>query len=147
MTPITWQPLPSFKPQAGNIAEPWLVALEDIGAATKYVKFKVTGLWTPLGGLPKCGPDGLVGQAMPDGQIIVTDCAVGALIGRVGGSSATLKGSAATPEPGESKPFPIGSFTVIKLPENAIGPIYVGFNILVRPIAVESLEIEIFSAS
>jgi hypothetical protein len=92
---------------------------------------------TPMSGLPECGPDGLVGQTFPADRLFVSDCAVGALLGRIGGSSASLKGGAAPasqggeskPDPaaakaddGPSNPFPVGSHTVIKLPADAIGP-------------------------
>jgi hypothetical protein len=147
MITLTWASIATFKLPKRDIVEPWLPALEDIGAATTYLKFKATGKWTAMAGLSPCGPDGLVGQSFPDDRLIVTDCAVGALIGRIGGSSATLKGALAAADAGEAKSFPVGSYTVIKLPEKVIGPLYLGFNVLLRPLKLESLDVEIFGGS
>jgi hypothetical protein len=175
MIVLNWQPLGVYRRPAGDepwlVSEPWLVAWENLPQAAKYLRLKTTGRWTPMSGLPECGPDGLVGQTFPADRLFVSDCAVGALIGRVGGSSATLKGGATPNSKGgespakegggesksdapaakadddPSKPFAAGSYTVIKLPDNAIGPLLIGFNILLRPISVRTLEITIDSSS
>jgi hypothetical protein len=140
MTVIAFAALPAFSREKLEIAEPWLVALEELGVST-YLKLVVTGSWTPMAGLGACGPDGVHTSAIPDDRLILTDCPAGALIGRIGGSSASLK--AATPDGGESKPFAIGSHAVIKLPDNAVGPLFIGFNILIRPLKLEKLEVTI----
>jgi hypothetical protein len=140
MTVIKFAELAAISQENLEIAEPWLVALEELGVST-YLKLVVTGSWTPMAGLGSCGPDGIHTSAIPDDRLILTDCPAGALIGRVGGSSASLK--AATPDAGESKPFAIGSYAVVKLPDNAVGPLFVGFNILIRPLKLEKLEVVI----
>ena len=109
-----------------------------------------------MSGLPECGPDGIVGLTFPNERLIVADCAVGALLGRIGGSSATLKAAApadaksdagaAKPESDEPKPFAIGTHTVIGLPEKGVGPLFVGFNILLRPVQVRALTLTIESS-
>lgn len=94
-------------------------------------------------GLSSCEPDGLTGQSFPDDRLFVTDCPLGALIGRIGGSSAGLKVPAPATDAGETKPFPVGAYAVVKIPEKTAGPLYLGFNILSRPLRLESLEVEI----
>jgi hypothetical protein len=146
MLTLNWSEINKINLPAQDVVAAWLVALEELDPAVKYVRFKAVGKWTAMAGLSACGPDGLIGQSFPDDRLILSDCSVGALIGRIGGSSATLKGPTA-PEGGETKPFPIGCQTVAKLPDNSTGPIYFGFNILVRPLKLESLELTILGGS
>jgi hypothetical protein len=147
MITINWSEVAKISLKEQDVVAAWLVALEELDATMKYLRFKASGKWTAMGGLSPCGPDGLVGQSFPDDRLIVSDCAVGALIGRVGGSSATLKGSSSAPEAGETKSFPIGCHTVVKLPDNTTGPIYISFNILSRPLKLESLDLTILGGS
>jgi hypothetical protein len=170
MIVLNWQELDPYRCPPGDVAAPWLVACENVPQAAKYLRLKASGRWTPMSGLPECGPDGLVGQTFPADRLLVSDCAVGALLGRIGGSSATLKGGAAPVgqggtapaqqgdeskresaagkvDDGPWKPFAVGSHTVIALPENAIGPLFIGFNILLRPVNVRTLAISIESSS
>jgi hypothetical protein len=147
MIELKWTPIVTFRLADQDVVGPWLVACDVIGAATTRLKLKAKGEWTAMSGLPACGPDGLPGQAFPDDRLVVADCPVGALVGKIGGSSATLKAVAIATEAGEAKPFAIGSQTALKLPDNAIGPLYVGFNILNRPLKVKTLELEILGAS
>jgi hypothetical protein len=109
------------------------------------LRLTATGRWTPLSGLPECGPDGLTGISFPDDRLIVGDCSAGALIGRIGGSSASLKATYADTASGESKPFPIGSHCVLKLADKASGPLFIGFNILTRPVTLAQLDLRIES--
>jgi hypothetical protein len=162
MIVLNWQPVGVYRRPAGDVVEPWLLAWENMPQAARYLRLTTTGRWTPMSGLPECGPDGLVGQTFQADRLIVSDCAVGALLGRVGGSSASLKGGAAPANQGDqskngapaekveenpSKPFAVGSHAVIKLPDDAIGPLFIGFNILLRPVSVRTLEITIQSSS
>jgi len=118
------------------------MALEQFGVAT-HLKFVVTGRWVAMAGLDPCGPDGIYTSAVPDDRLMLAECAAGALIGRVGGSSATVKFAATASA--DSKPFAVGSYAVVKLPDAAVGPLFLGFNILGRPVRVESLNVEILS--
>ncbi len=111
------------------------------------LRIRATGRWAPFAGLPKCGPDGLAGIPYPETGLVVPDCPLGALIGRIGGSSASLKSPTAEPATtGETKPFAIGSHCVIRLPEKAIGPLFIGFNSLSRPVLLDTLDIQFESA-
>ena len=155
---LNWTEVGDFQRPAEHPDEPWpvaaawLVAWETLPNAAKYLRLRATGQWRPMSGLTECGPDEIVGQTFPNDRLILSDCAVGALLGRVGGSSATLKaaGSAdpksdgsAKPDGDEPKPFAIGTHAVIKLPETGLGPLFVGFNILLRPVQVLALRMTI----
>lgn len=132
------------EPTARSVIEPWIVALDSLPADATHLRLVATkGEWTPLAGLGSCGPNGLLTSALDDARLIVTDCPAGALIGRVGGSSASLKSPAVDAAAGESKPFPVGSHAVMKLPAGALGPLFLGFNMMFRPFSLVSLEVEI----
>jgi hypothetical protein len=147
MISLTWTRLgtSAFTVAAGPVDAPWLVAHEDLIGAMTHLKLKARGAWTPLAGLPECGPDGLMGQSFPEDRLLLKDCPLGALIGRIGGSSATLKVTEVAADSGEGKPFAIGCHAVIKLPDKVVGPLYLGFNVPVRPLVLKSLEVEIFA--
>jgi hypothetical protein len=125
-----------------EVAAPWLLALERLGIGTHLRITVEEGLWTGMPGLPPCGPDGLPGLAVPDAALLLADCAPAALIGRIGGSSATLSVGDTPPE-GTSKAFAVGSHGVVKLPDKAVGPLFLGFNLKHRPVRVESLRVRI----
>lgn len=153
MPSVTWtqipdtslaESLPSAPPCAVNQA--WLLVLESFGEAN-ILRIKAKGRWIPFEGLPACGPDGLVNMNYPDAGLILSDCSVGALLGRIGGSSATIKAASADPAAaGETKPFPIGTSCIYRLPEKVIGPLFVGFNCLSRPVRIETIELSVETA-
>jgi hypothetical protein len=149
MPTIAWAELKTFelKQEAGphRIVEPWIAAVGDLAEAT-LIRISATGTWSPLAGLPQCQPDGLAGMSYPEAGLVITDCAVGALIGRVGGSSASLKAATADPTAGETKPFPIGKCCFLRLPQNALGPIFIGFNCLPRPLNLVEIKVTFESA-
>src|SRR5262245_42821617 len=66
MINVTWTLIDTFTPGTGPITSPWLMARDDLGAATAYLRLKAKGEWVAMSGLAKCGPDGLVGQSFPD---------------------------------------------------------------------------------
>jgi hypothetical protein len=149
MPTIAWTELTRYQLAQGAAAHridaPWIAVVHDLAEAT-LIRISATGTWSPLAGLPQCQPDGLVGMSYPEAGLVITDCAVGALIGRVGGSSASLKAATADTTAGETKPFPIGKRCVLRLPQNALGPIFIGFNCLARPVNVVSIEVTFESA-
>ena len=144
----TWMPLPpSFQLQAASVDSPWLTMPFEFSAIATYLKLVASGTWSPFAGLKDCGPDGLVGQTFPDEQLLVTDCAVGTLVGRFGGSSASLKTQTPDTSAGESKPFAVGRVAIVKLPDKFVGPLFLGFNVLRHPVKVQSLQVDVFVAS
>jgi hypothetical protein len=143
MISLTWKPLTPFTlPASDAIAWPWIMACEDLGVTSTYLKLKATGKWQPMEGLSSCGPDGLTGQTFLDDRLFVTDCPLGALIGRIGGSSASLKVPTPTADSGETKAFAVGAYALVKLPKETAGPLYLGFNTPFRPLSLESLSVD-----
>jgi hypothetical protein len=151
MPAIQWINAPTTLPAFGanppfEIQQPWLAALDSFGEST-LLRVRAEGSWTPFEGLPACGPDGLAGVSYPETGLVITDCLVGALIGRIGGSSATLKAASAdTANTGETKAFAIGSYCVLRIPEKALGPLFIGFNSLARPVRLQSLTLTLETA-
>ena len=144
MPTLKWTPLDPFKPAPGDIHSAWVVVPTEIPEGSKQLKFSAQGSWKTIAGLESCGPDGMVGRDYPATQLLLDDCAVGALIGRFGGSTASLKASdAGTAESGTTKPFALGICAIVQLPEKFVGPVLLGFNIVRRPVKVESLTVEI----
>jgi hypothetical protein len=121
-----------------------MLAEIEIPASASHLKLEAKGTWTAIAGLKPCGPDGFAGSVVPDDQLIMSDCAAAALIGRFGGSSATMKVAGAQ-APADAKPFAVGSHVVVTLPDDFIGPLYLGFNLMRRPIPVQALTVDIFS--
>jgi hypothetical protein len=133
--PVATNPLPT-PPVA--IAVPWLPLVDTIRGAT-HLRISATGSWSPLPGLLAwCGPDGLAGLVLPADRVVLADAPPGALIGRFGGSSASLKADGA---------FAIGSGCVVAVPAGSIGPLFVSFNITARPVQVTALAIEVLGAT
>jgi hypothetical protein len=148
---INWTELRTFEIKDAEITAPWLLLVETLRDAT-HLQIKAEGSWTPMGGLvASCGPDGLAGLPLLPERLIVADCPVGALIGKIGGSSASVSAAAATPATSppisEGKAFAIGSHCVTNIPEGSIGPLFVGFNCLVRPVRVALLKIVVAGAT
>ena len=143
---INWTELTTFEiSQERDVSAPWILVLETLRDAT-HLQIKAEGSWAAMGGsLTVCGPDGHAGIPVVPERLIATDCPVGALIGKIGGSSAAVSSAAhmyASERPvGEGKPFAIGSHCVATIPDKSIGPLFVGFNCLFRPVRVSCLKV------
>jgi hypothetical protein len=159
MTTINWKLLKEYTiDQSRAIMVPWILVL-DAPRESTHLQIKAEGKWTPVGGLlGDCDPDGLLGPPFQTDRLVVPDCPVGALIGKFGGSSASLSPlaspptapvaaatpaspPAAPPALTEGKAFAIGSYCVLAIPERSIGPLYVSFNGLIRPVNLVQLKI------
>jgi len=135
---VTWTPIPTQAVQPGPITVPWLQLVDTIRGAT-HLMIRATGSWTALPGLlAPCEPDGLAGLILPADRVVLPDAPPGALIGRIGGSSAGLKADGA---------FVIGSSCVVAVPTGSIGPLFVSFNITGRPVQVANIQIEVNGAT
>ncbi len=156
---IDWKELKTFEISNRDVSAPWIPVLEAFGAAT-HLQITAEGGWIAMGGsLAECGPDGLAGLPLIPERLIAADCPVGALIGKIGGSSAAATAAtsapvtAATSAPAnppptdEGKAFAIGSHCVTRVPEKSIGPLFVGFKCLARPVNVVRLKIVIAGAT
>jgi hypothetical protein len=94
---------------------------------------------------------------MTSQSLLIPASPAACLVGKFGGSTASLaeaaspkaEGAADTPGPApETRIFAIGAFCVIKLPPKTVGPLFIGFNLVARPIElVEPLTIELGGAS
>jgi hypothetical protein len=134
---IVWSEIFTFTATDWARTSPWTVAFENV-PDNASLRLIAEGAWRPLPGLPECGPDGLPGLSWSD--LVTTDCPPGALIGRFGGSTALAKGT------GDQAPFPIGTMTVVKVPEKG-GSLFVSINVLQRPINMTRLRLTICAPS
>ena len=136
---LSWTPLAAIRPvPAGAFHMPWHRVTDVIRGPT-HLQIVATGSWTAIREvLAACGPNGFAGLSLPADRVVLTDAPPGALIGRLGGSSASLKADGA---------FPIGIDCVVQLPANSVGPLFVSFNIVARPVAVASFTIAVSTAT
>lgn len=157
MAAVRWNTLtdPAFELELADVSQPWLRVLDAFRNYT-HLRIVADGTWSQLdGAIGTCTPDGLPGLALRSDWLTVADCPVGALIGKLGGSSASLsspaassaeKGGAGNDASGglaEGKAFAIGSYCVAALPQNFIGPLFVSFNGLRWPVRVNTLRITV----
>jgi len=142
---VTWRKLTTAPLSNKQVEACWHLAQESLEGTTQ-LKIVAKGSWIFTGSvLPACSPDGLTGFALSGVSTIIAGCPFGALIGKLGGSTASHHVPA---EPSiaiaAQVPFAVGSFCILELPQGLHGPLYLGFNIVRRPVFVESLEAEIF---
>lgn len=97
------------------------------------------------GTLTECGANGHTALVLPAAQLIIPNCPVGALIGRFSGGTASYWPAGADGD--SNKPFPIGEYCIVTPPDKWIGPVFIGFNILFRPIRVRQLSLTVEGAS
>jgi hypothetical protein len=144
MVTAKWTELKAFEiaPQAPESRrEPWLVALDQMPDGT-HLKIQAEGEWSMGDGqYASCGPDGLAGMAIPADRLLAADVPFGALLGRIGGSTATL--TAVSASAGETKPFAVGTTCIIAIPDKAVGPLLVGFNGVLRPVLLRRLKVAV----
>jgi hypothetical protein len=144
---INWTELKSYELANKSVDAPWLMVIESVGDAT-HLKIEAEGQWNAPGSvLPACGADGLAGIVLPDNQLILSGCRFGALIGKFGGSSA-IHHTPAQPgvSPAADEAFAIGTFCLLKLPVDTLGPLFVGFNAISRPMQVAALKVKVSGA-
>jgi len=143
---IDWKPFKARDDIANTeVREPWLVAVEMIRDVT-HLRIRAEGSWSPMPGvLADCQPDGHAGLALPADRLVISDCAVGALIGRFGGSSAGYGQSGDDAD--KTKPFPIGKYCVVTVPQKAVVPLFIGFNTIQRPVHVRRLSLTVEGAT
>lgn len=157
MPTLKWNLLtePAFRMSDTLVTVPWVRVLDTQRDYT-HLRIASAGTWTQQdSAFGECGPDGFTSGSLQSDRLLVADCPTGALIGKIGGSSASLS-TPATPAAdddatakviAEGKAFAIGSYCVIPLPSKFIGPLFVNFNGLMRPINVAKLEITVEGAT
>lgn len=82
------------------------------------LRLEAEGKWTPIAGLPECGPDGLCHWAFGRDRLLTKRAPPGALIGRFGGSNIATD---------DADIFAVGSVAVLSV-EKAAGPLYLTIN-------------------
>jgi hypothetical protein len=88
----------------------------------------VASKWCPVDKTPPCGPDGIVPTTSKSG-LLTNGALYGALIGKLGGSSADVPDSSAVGSPyGTKRVFAIGSHCVISLASGDAGPLFLTMN-------------------
>lgn len=132
------------------LASPWLVALKTIEDCD-HLRIEAYGEWELLPGQDlHSGPDGRGDIPFAGDALILPTCPAGALIGRIGGSSASSDKISEGTEAKDGAPpivFAIGSTCMIPLKELPHGPLFVGVNIRPRPIKIARLELKIFGTT
>jgi len=150
---------------AGEFKPLWALVLEAV-PDWKRLRLEADGEWTFLldGTYAySCGPDGAAGLSPASAVPILRNCPPGCLLGRFGGSSAEI--GAATAQGGEtgttggdgetetapastgSVAFPIGRDCLYKVPEGVFGPLFIGFNLVSRPVTIEKLTLTVKGAN
>ncbi len=131
---MTWTPIETLQLPTGAVSVPWIRLADSLRGAT-FLTFASTGTWNALPGLlAPCGPDGLAGLTLPADRVVLADAPPGALIGRIGGSSAGIKADGI---------FVIGSNAVIAVPTGSTGPLFISFNITGRPVDVTTIAVTV----
>jgi hypothetical protein len=112
-----WQSIVTFNRTNIDLSAVWLKVSDHVSAG-KLLKVSAEGEWTFLPDFAgKCSPDGFLGLPLPYDKLLVPTTALGALIGKLGGSSADQK---------DGTLFTIGKFTIVAAEKG--GPLYVGVN-------------------
>jgi hypothetical protein len=130
MTNLSWRKLKTVRIDA-RPAGLWNLALEYV-PASRLLRIKVADedesgaavarTWNPTSGL-SCGPDGTTPQVAR--TLLWTQAPYGALIAKVGGSTADLPGKDGSFD--GKKVFAVGSYAVIALDKDA-GPLFLTMN-------------------
>ena|ERR1700732_2640957 len=128
-----WQNLPIYElpqPQPGQPPQPlrmtglWLRVAELL-PANRIIKIAASGTWSDLrAGLP-IGPDGYLDLTIPADQLIASNAPAGALMGKIGGSTADKITDDKKKD--SITIFPIGTFCVVA-PLDKAAPLFVAVN-------------------
>jgi len=84
----------------------------------QILRLEAKGIWSPIEGLPDCGPDGLRHWAFGRERLLTKKAPLGALIGRFGGSNIATD---------DTDIFLVGSIAVLTV-EKTLGPLYLTIN-------------------
>ena len=94
----------------------WTLALDWIEAPATLKLEASKETWSYAPGVEKIGADGHSASALKD--CIVASAPAGALVGKLGGSSASVS---------DTKPFPVGAVTIIQV-DVSTGPLFLTIN-------------------
>lgn len=143
-----WNEIKTFMTKDYELLSPWIMCQDALGDAS-VLKFVAEGEWNVVNSvMQECGPDGILTHALPDEHLVVPDVPFGALIGKIGGSSAAHK-KVETPSdpPVAGEAFAVGAYCVVKRPAEVPGPLFFGLNTFMRPVQVKELTLSIYGRS
>jgi len=142
MVAISWVEVGKVEITDEVIHWPWKLAAETLHGLT-HVQIKAEGEWEALGAqIQPFNPDGHAGLPIQTDRIILSDCPIGAVIGKVGGSSANFAVVSSSATPAAGTPFPVGAHCVAAT-HGSIGPLFIGFNWMPRPLHIKTLKITV----
>ena len=130
MTQPIWRNLKTnlAVPEAGH---QWVLAL-DVLSSGKLMMIEAAGIWRPAGGTDDCTPDGFFSNnaaaAGATGVLLVDSAPRGALIARIGGSTADQKGDSPTATNPSRVLFSVGRKCIFNVPEKPVGSLFLGIN-------------------
>jgi hypothetical protein len=146
MSSIGWNLIETVELRNEMVHWPWRVAVPIVRDVT-HLMMIASGSWTAEGAqLLPFPPDGHMGLPIQADRLLIQECASGALIGKLGGSSATLSvAGGSVPVP--SLIFPIGAHCLVPIPAGIRGPLFIGFNWIQRPLRIIDLKVEVHGAA
>ncbi len=146
---MTWKPVSTtFEQLPYTLDANWIKVADSISGANK-LKFCAIGEWNITNTVyPDSGPDGAPGVAVPDNELILPGAPLGALLGKIGGSSAfqsipKRENGTEIAIPAENEPFAIGTFCVLNIPNGLAGPLFIGINTRFRPVQITNFELTV----
>ncbi len=148
---VNWANLGELKRNATDFTEPWWL-IGDAIEGVNTLKITAKGEWElPVAGAAiTCGPNGAPGLPIIAESRLLATFAAGALVGKLGGSTAGVDlSAAAAAADGKASPspiFPIGETCLRPLPEHDHGPLFISFNFTSRPIRIKTLEVILWGA-
>jgi hypothetical protein len=117
--PGDWTEITTVAGAPLQIAYPWHYVWE-LDDQYARLRFEADGEWACLGAaVQPCGPDGHQGLPWPSDRLLVAKSAPGALIGKLGGSTAGND---------DGTVFTIGSRTIVSIDQKKNGFLYIGVN-------------------
>jgi hypothetical protein len=117
---MSWNELVSIDVEA-KPAGLWTLALDSIEGPA-LLKIEAAGQWSYSPAAKKCPPDGDLAAVFSTANCILPDAPVGALIAKIGGSTAGIKDGA------NGKLYVVGHMAVIPIDQNASGPVFLTIN-------------------
>lgn len=135
MEPI-WQALKRVRVEARPVGL-WGLAIDYV-PGSRLLRFTVLttdqhggsapSSWSPIKGTD-CGADGIPTTSPPKAGLLNTAALYGALIAKVGGSSADIPDPSSAMAPyGNKRVFPVGSYCVVLIGSTEGGPLFLTMN-------------------
>ena len=120
----TWSKIKADLKVPGDAKMAWTPAMDLVTPGKSYrITVDAKQEWKPASGSAKCNADGDA-AIMLNSDVVLNTSAVGALIAKIGGSTADLK-----PDANKVTVFSVGRYCVFSVADAAkAGPLYLGIN-------------------